>query len=365
MTASSPPPLSPAAWPRICVVGNFPPSHGGGLPSQGELLAAHLAADGAPVTLLSRRMTKAGRLADALTGLLGGGWRWDVYCIQVFTFRATVLELTAMLAARIWRRRIVLVMRDGRLIRTLDRWPALAAVYRRADAIVYPSAFLQEGLRPRRLTGVMIPNVVDLQHYAFRLRTVAAPRLLFMRTFHPLYNPQLALRVYRRVKDRRPDAILTMAGMDRNYLDSVRKAAREMGLDDVRFPGFVEKRDVPALMADHDIYLNTPHIDNTPVSVIESLASGLPVVSTRVGGIPYLLDEGKTGLLVPDDDDAAMAEAVFRLVEKPGLSETLSKEGRKMAESFTWAHVREQWRTVLSGSDPAPVSASPADASPS
>ena len=303
-----------------------------------------------------------GRLAEALTGLVAGGRRWDTYCIQVFTFRATILEVLAMLAGKIWRRRIVLVMRDGRLIQTLDRWPALAAIYRRADAIVFPSGFLQEGLHPHRLKGTIIPNVVDLDHYTCKIRKTIRPRLLFMRTFHPLYNPELALRVYRRVKDRRPDASLTMAGMDRDYLGEVRKAAERMGLDDVRFQGFVDKRDVPALMADHDIYLNTPHMDNTPVSVIEALACGLPVISTRVGGIPYLLEDGKTGLLVPDDDDAAMADAVFRLLDEPGLAEALSPQGRGRVESFTWEHVRDQWRAVLSGAHPESAGRDPAGA---
>ena len=85
-------------------------------------------------------------------------------------------------------------------------------------------------------------------------------------------------------------------------------------------------------------------------------------MATRVGGIPYLLEDGKTGLLVPDDDDAAMAAAVFKLLETPGLSETLSTQGRKMVESFTWDHVREQWRAVLAGS--AAPAAAPSIANP-
>jgi len=345
-------------WPRVCVVGNFPPPGAGGLPSQGELLAHQLEGSGASVTLLSTHRTRPARLVDVMTHLMGTGRRWDTYCIQVFTFRATVVEMLALLAGKLWRRRTVLVMRDGRLIQTLDRWPALAAVYRRADAIVFPSEYLAQGLKHHRLEGFTIPNVISLERYPFRPRERLRPRLLFMRTFHPLYNPLLALHTFQIIKARYADAELTLAGMDRNYMEEVQRVSRAMGLDGVYFMGFVDKERVPALMGEHDIYLNTPHIDNTPVSVLEALACGLPVVATRVGGVPYLLADGENALLVPDDDAQAMARAVQRLLEDPGLAGHLSRRGRLLAESFTWENVREAWRAALTG----PLSCEPANA---
>ncbi len=99
--------------------------------------------------------------------------------------------------------------------------------------------------------------------------------------------------------------------------------------------------------AAHDIFLNTNRIDNMPVSVVEAAAFGLPVVSTNVGGIPYLLEEGKTGLLVPTDDPGAVAAAVSRLLADPGLARRLSTNGRSLAEQSAWPRVREQWLGLL------------------
>ena len=84
-----------------------------------------------------------------------------------------------------------------------------------------------------------------------------------------------------------------------------------------------------------------------PVSVLEAGAFGLPVVATAVGGIPHLLRDGQTGLLVPDGDATAMAEAVRRLLSEPGLAAALSANGRQLAESCGWPRVRAQWESLF------------------
>jgi glycosyltransferase involved in cell wall biosynthesis len=100
-------------------------------------------------------------------------------------------------------------------------------------------------------------------------------------------------------------------------------------------------------MSQGDIFLNTTNVDNTPVSVLEALACGLCVVSTDVGGIPYLLEHEEDALLVPPDDAEAMAAAVRRVLTEPGLAERLSRNARKKAEGFDWSVVLPQWERLL------------------
>jgi len=97
-----------------------------------------------------------------------------------------------------------------------------------------------------------------------------------------------------------------------------------------------------------DMFINTNHIDNAPVAVLEACAMGLPVVSTNVGGIPNLLTDGETALLVPDDDDCAMADAIRSLLNDPGLAARLSAQGRLLAERSSWEKVRPQWERIFS-----------------
>src|SRR5262249_15126210 len=117
-----------------------------------------------------------------------------------------------------------------------------------------------------------------------------------------------------------------------------------MGLrSSVRFTGFLDLGGKIGEGGAMDVYLNTNRIDNAPVAVIEAAAMGLPVVTTNVGGIPDLLIDGETALVVGDEDDEAMAHAICRLVEDPSLSERLSRNGRQLAERFSWEAVRPQW----------------------
>jgi glycosyltransferase involved in cell wall biosynthesis len=88
-------------------------------------------------------------------------------------------------------------------------------------------------------------------------------------------------------------------------------------------------------------------VDNTPVSVLEAMACGLCVVSTRVGGIPYLLQHGRDALLVPPNDPEAMAAAVRRVLTEPALAESLSHNARLKAEQFDWSAILPQWQALL------------------
>jgi glycosyltransferase involved in cell wall biosynthesis len=173
-----------------------------------------------------------------------------------------------------------------------------------------------------------------------------------MRSFHPIYNPLMALRVLRRVRETLPDATLTMGGQDKGLAAGLRRDAARLGVADaVRFVGFLDLAGKAREGGAADIFINTSRIDNTPVAVIEAGAMGLPVVSTDVGGIRDLLSDGVSGLLVPDGDVDAMADAILRLVGDPPLAERLSTNGRVLAETSSWEHVRACWARLFADLD--------------
>ena len=156
--------------------------------------------------------------------------------------------------------------------------------------------------------------------------------------------------MFSRVLDSIPDASMTMVGPDKGdgTFQATKKTAKDLGLlERISFPGAIPKEDVPKVMARHDVFVNTTNVDNSPVSVVEAMACGLPVVSTNVGGIPYLLEHGKTGLLVSPGDAREMADAVTSLLSEPRLAQDLGDNGRKLAESFDWNVVLPQWQRLL------------------
>jgi glycosyltransferase involved in cell wall biosynthesis len=215
-------------------------------------------------------------------------------------------------------------------------------VLRRFDRIVAPSPFLANELGG--FCPSIIPNVVNVDAYQFELRQILEPRLLWMRAFHSIYNPAMALKCFAIILHDRPGATLVMAGVDKGLESDMRSMARDMKIEHaVRFPGFLDHKAKVREFSDADIYLNTNRIDNMPVSVIEACAMGLPVVATNVGGLPHLITNGVNGLLVPDDDAEAMAGAVNRVLNDPDLARRLSENGRLLAERSAWTSVRKLW----------------------
>jgi len=106
---------------------------------------------------------------------------------------------------------------------------------------------------------------------------------------------------------------------------------------------------MPGLLDAADIFVNSSVVDNQPVSILESFASGLPVVSTGTGDIAALVRDGETGLIVPPDDPAAIVKAVTSLLDDPERAARIARQARAEVEKYTWARARELWVSVYSG----------------
>jgi glycosyltransferase involved in cell wall biosynthesis len=205
-------------------------------------------------------------------------------------------------------------------------------------------------MRPFRDDLRLLPNPLDLSAYTFRLRKQPKPRLVWLRAFHQIYNPVLAPKVMSLLAVDFPDVQLVMVGPDKGdgSLQATQQMATRLGVaDQITLPGRVPKAEVANWMNRGDIFLNSADIDNAPVSVLEAMACGLCVVSTNVGGIPYLLEHEQDALLVPADNPDAMAVAVRRVLTDPVLAGQLSRNARKRAEGFDWPAILPQWEALL------------------
>jgi len=154
--------------------------------------------------------------------------------------------------------------------------------------------------------------------------------------------------MFKRIRQNYPDAHLTIAVIDKGANTKTIESASKMGLSNsVDFPGFLDHDAKIRAGKTHDIFINTNIIENMPVTLIEMAALGLPIVATDVGGIPDLITNNETGLLVPNNDDHSMADAVFTLLKNPNIAKHLSWNGRKMAEMFSFRNVGPQWKALI------------------
>lgn len=337
--------------PRLLLIGNF---LSGSLRTRSvsEDLASRLAASGWDVQVTSTRRARLPRLADFLTTTWRRRRTYDVAHVDVYSGAAFFWAESACAVLRAAGKPYVLTLHGGNLPEFARKWPGrVERLLKPAAAVAAPSRFLLEQVRHLRSDVQLLPNALDLVDYEFRERRRPEPNIMWLRAFHGIYNAPLAPAVLARVAAAHPDARLTMVGADKGdgSLQATRAAAERLGVSDrVSFPGGVPKSEVPRRLQEGDIFINTTNVDNTPVSVLEAMASGLCVVSTAVGGIPYMLRDGVDALLVPPDDADAMAAAVCRLLEDPALAARISRAGRRAVEGFDWQPVLAQWQELFS-----------------
>ena len=288
---------------------------------------------------LLRLWRTAGRV-DLLHVMANSGWSWHLFA-----------------APAIWlgwiRRTPVLVNYRGgeaeEFFQKSYRWvrPSLEKV----TTVIVPSVFLADVFNRRGVATRVVPNIVDLDRFTTGVRHLhtrddAGPQLLVTRNLEPIYDIDTALRVLQQVRKSIPGVTMTICGSgpERDRLVALAQALEIESA--VVFTGRVENEQIAGLYQSADVMLNPSLADNMPNSVLEALASGVPVVSTHVGGVPCLVEHEKTAILVPPGDVDAMAKAVIRVLETPELADHLVTSGLAEIQQYTWPNVREKLQSV-------------------
>jgi glycosyltransferase involved in cell wall biosynthesis len=334
--------------PRTLLIGDFAASRNGNF-SVAEELARRLAARGLRVTTTSDLPSRALRMVD----MSAATWRRrrgiDVAVVDVYSGRAFVWAEAVCAILRSANVPYALVLRGGALPRFARSRPLrVGRLLRSAAVVVALSRYLAEQMVEHGGTFRVLPNPIDLAAYPYRPRTTPTPTLMWLRTFQDTYQPSLAVRVLARLRTEYAAARLIMVGPDKGGLEATRRETARLGVQEwVEFVGPVPKAEVPQQLARGDLFLNTPRIDNVPISLLEAMACGLCAISTDVGGIPYLVEAGRDALLVPSGDAEAMAAAAARCLREPGLAPELSAAGRRLAEAHDWDHVLPRWIDLL------------------
>lgn len=252
----------------------------------------------------------------------------------------------AIAVGRLLGRPVLLNYHDGRASEHFRLWgPLLRGLLRRVDTIAVPSGYLQEVFARHGFESVVVPNVVDAQAFPFRKPAPLPQRLIALRALEPLYAVENSLRAFALLKPDYPQLVLDVYGSGPEE-QSLRALAGRLMLEDVHFHGTIEHTRIPEVLAPGGIVVNSSRVDNQPLFVLEAFASGVPVVSTAAGGIPWMIRDGENGLLAPVDDPPALAKQVGRLLEDPALSDSIVEAGRKDLERYAWPVVRERWMEI-------------------
>lgn len=313
-----------------------------------ETLGGLLSESGFEVTSYSSKKNSFLRLMDMLYGILK---HKDSNYILIDTYSTTAFWFAFLSSqfARILKIKYIPILHGGDLPNRLRKNPKLCKlIFANAFSLVSPSGYLKFHFEQNGFSNVIhIPNSITISEYQFKERKLFSPKLIWVRAFAEIYNPKMAIDVLLLLQQKYPDVSLTMVGPDKDgSLNSVKKYAKQFNLK-VDFTGKLSKVEWTTLAQNFDIFINTTHFDNMPVSVLEAMALGLPVVSTNVGGLPYLIEHDKTGFLVNDNDVFAMVIQIEKIISFPLHTFEVVSNARKFVQSADWENVKNDWLNLL------------------
>lgn len=297
----------------------------------------------------SDKSTKVLRLLDMCLAVFKYKKKVSFVLIDTFSTSNFYYAFITSQLCRLLNVKYINILRGGNLPYRLKNSPKLSAlIFNHSYQNIAPSGYLKYEFEKQGYTTIVIPNIIPLDNYIFKERKKSAPKLLYVRAFAEIYNPSMAIEVLLELKKTHPNTVLCMIGPDRDgTLAAVKSLINKYGLtDSVEITGALSKEKWHEKSKEFDIFINTTNVDNTPVSVLEAMALGLPIVSTNVGGIPYLIDTNINGLLVDKNDVHKMTEYVISLID--GNHKDMATNARKKVESFSWEVVKKDWLKILS-----------------
>ena len=363
---------APAAFAQlhIALVAPLPPPSGG-MANQALQLSHLLQAEGAKVTLVQvnppywpswvghlkgvraafrlashvRRLWSASGRVDLVHVMANSGWSWHLYAAP------------AIWIAHLRRVPVIVNYRGGEAdVFFARQMQFVAPSLQRASAILVPSQYLCGVFEKYGFKVQIVPNIIDLARFSpdpgqlasvttsvMMSDTAMAPSILVARNLEAIYDNASALRAFALFRQHHPDARLVIAGAG-SLLQELQQLAQQLGITAaVQFTGRLDNPAMASLYRACTMVLNPSLADNMPISMLEALASNKPVVSTNVGGIPALLEHEVTALLVEPGNPVAMAQAMLRLLDQPGLARSIAQAGHAHVQQFCWQHVAPRW----------------------
>lgn len=290
------------------------------------------------------------RMLDMLYTLILYNKKARVVIIEIFSTWAFYYGVVLSFISRLLSLSYVCVLHGGNLAERINNSSFLSnIVFNNSIYNITPSISLQREFESKGFRVKYIPNFINIENLNYKIRNKCDPKLLWVRAFHEIYNPTMAVKVLIELSDKYPNAQLCMIGADKDSsLKSCQKLAEKFGvINKITFIERLSREKWTRLSVQSDIFINTTNFESFGLSLLEAAACGLPIVTTDVGELKYLYEDNKDALLVQRDDISGMVEKINRLICNPELSEKLSVNGRLKSENFVWENMKLKWKHVL------------------
>ena len=315
-----------------------------------QVLGKALENEGFVMTYASSKSNKILRLLDMIWICLKSYRKVDCVLIDTYSTQNFYYALVISQLCRLLKLDYIPILHGGNLESRLKHNSKLSyLIFNYSKVNIAPSPFIKSVFESYGYSNIVsIPNALDINAYTFKEKHIETIKLLWVRSFSQIYNPVLAVKVLKLLVDRGYKTELCMVGPDSGdgSFQDTQQLAEKLDVP-VTFTGKLPKSEWITLAENYNVFINTTNFDNMPVSVLEAMALGLPIVSTNVGGMPYLIEHEEEGLLVPANNVLMLADSIIRLKLDSSFTKKVSKNARIKVEKYDWEIVKQKWFKVL------------------
>lgn len=331
---------------KILFVGSFL-SRSTGTKSVSEKLQILMQPFGVEILLFSKKKNQILRMFDIILAILFKGY--DFAHIDVFSGRAFFITEVAARLLILKNKKLILNLRGGKLPEFhKDNSNRIKKVFLKADRIITPSNYLKFYFQDHGYAVEYLPNFIELEKFPYKNKREWSHTFLWIRAFAKIYNPVLAIETLHLLKNKYPDIILTMIGPDKGSLSTIKILIKKYNLEEnINIVGPVQNKELINYYQSHSVYLNTTNYESFGVAVLEAAACGIPIVSTKVGELPYLWEHNQEILFIDDNDPASMADQVEKLFLDKELRDKLALRAYEKAKGYRWEKVKDKWLQLL------------------
>ena len=314
----------------------------GGISAQVDLLNSHMRDEGYTTSIFSTKGNPMKRIWLFLK-LLIAARRYDVLHIHGCSDWGMLPVVYGVISGKIWRKRIIVTYHGGEAAEYFKKHGAFARRWlKRADKVIVLSGFLKKVFDEYDIPCVVIPNIVPLREDVYKPKKIIAPKMISVRHLTDLYRIDLIIRAFAKVVEKYPEATLDILGQGDKRAELEQLAVNDERLANrVRFIGQVPHEKMYDYLKVNDIMISAPRIDNMPVSLMEAMNAGVLVISSNVGGVPYMVEYQKSGLLFDGDADA-LAEQILWAMEHQKESAAMIEAAHEEVQRYNWNNIREQ-----------------------
>lgn len=329
---------------KILQIANYKPGVGG-ISSQVELLSNHLLNEGIPCKIVSTKGSLLSRIKSVFS-ILKQGRDCDVFHIHACSNRGFFPAVIGITLGRISKKKILLTYHGGDAEAFFSKHPHLVRRYLlKTDHNIVLSGFLGSVFDKYGIPYTIIPNILEFRQDLFRLRDTIRPKFICIRSLRPIYNIECILKAFSLVQQELPAATLMLVGdgTDRERLEEFVSAH---SIPNVTFVGRVPNSDIPSYLDNADIMLSSPIIDNMPISLLEGFCSGLLVISSSVGGVPYMIENGRNGLLFESDNHQQLAEQMLHACSHQDESKSMILNAYNCMAKYSWQSIKDSYLSL-------------------